>query len=121
MNLNNKLHQAKLSEWASRFADQKASGLTVRKWCDLNGLSIHKYNYWKHQLKEEVVGSALPDIVPVSLPSGSIPAMPSRVIDRTNRAIRVMIPISINSIDFEIDSSVTEDFLCTLIRAVHHA
>ena len=48
MNSHQKLHQALLSEWASRFADQKASGLTVRDWCSQDNLSIHKYNYWKH-------------------------------------------------------------------------
>ena len=54
MNAKQKLHQARLSEWAARFSDQKASGLTVRQWCEKNEISIHKYNYWKHQLREEV-------------------------------------------------------------------
>ena len=54
MNSHQKFHQAHLNEWASRFADQKASGLTVRDWCSQNNLPIHKYNYWKHQLKEAV-------------------------------------------------------------------
>ena len=62
MNAKQKLHQAHLREWAARFADQKASGLTVRTWCEQNDLSIHKYNYWKHLLKEEVVDQVLPDI-----------------------------------------------------------
>ena len=70
----------------SDFADQKASGLTVRQWCEQNHLSFHTYNYWKHLLKEEVVDQVLPDIVPLSLPvcsdSGSslettAPAFPS--------------------------------------------
>lgn len=30
MNAKQKLHQARLSEWAVRFSDQKASGLTVQ-------------------------------------------------------------------------------------------
>ena len=127
MNLNNKLHQAKLSEWASRFADQKASGLTIHEWCDANGISFHKYNYWKHQLKQEVVNNALPDIVPVSLSAAPVQAASSfetSVIDsglRANCAIRAMLPITINGISFELDPSVTEDFLSTLIRAVRHA
>lgn len=56
MNAKQKLHQVHLQEWAIRFADQKASGLTVRQWCEQNKLSFHTYNYWKHLLKEEVVG-----------------------------------------------------------------
>lgn len=60
MNVRQKLHQVHLQEWAVRFADQKASGLTVRQWCEQNNLSFHTYNYWKHLLKEEVVDQALP-------------------------------------------------------------
>ena len=67
MNAKQKLHQVHLQEWAIRFADQKASGLTVRQWCEQNNLSFHTYNYWKHLLKEEVVDQVLPDIVPLSL------------------------------------------------------
>ena len=68
MNARQKLHQVHLQEWTVRFADQKASGLTVRQWCEQNNLSFHTYNYWKHLLKEEVVDQVLPDIVPLSLP-----------------------------------------------------
>ena len=38
MNAKQKLHQVHLQEWAIRFADQKASGLTVRQWCEQNSL-----------------------------------------------------------------------------------
>ena len=71
MNAEQKLHQVHLQEWAIRFADQKASGLTVRQWCEQNSLTFHTYNYWKHLLKEEVVSQALPDIVPLSIPAVS--------------------------------------------------
>lgn len=53
MNAKQKLHQIRLQEWAGRFAEQKASGLTVRQWCEVNHFSFHTYNYWKHLLKEE--------------------------------------------------------------------
>ena len=52
MNAKQKLHQIHLQEWTVRFAEQKASGLTVRQWCEQNHLSFHTYNYWKHLLKE---------------------------------------------------------------------
>ena len=55
MNAKQELHQAHLQEGATRFADQKASGLTVKQWCEQNLFYIHTYNYWKHLLKEEVV------------------------------------------------------------------
>jgi hypothetical protein len=69
MNAKQKLHQAHLTEWAARVSEQKASGLTIRQWCEQNNISIHKYNYWKHQLKEQVVDQMLPEIVQLSIPA----------------------------------------------------
>ena len=135
MNAKQKLHQAHLREWAARFTDQKASGLTVRAWCEQNQISIHKYNYWKHILKEEVVDQALPEIVPLSLPASFTASDPAalQTVDQdltmTNRANRVIrtnytntnIRLCIDGVAIEIDSSVPEEFLRTLVRAVHYA
>ena len=130
MNARQKLHKIHLQEWTVRFADQKASCLTVRQWCEQNNLSFHTYNYWKHLLKEEVVEQALPDIVPLSLPvlSDSSSSLETTVPDvrsiRANRSIRSNnsnVQMLINSISIEIDSSVSEEFLYKLIRAVCHA
>lgn len=116
MNTSQKLHQTKLNEWANRFKEQKASGLTIRKWCEQNQLSIHAYNYWKHLLKKEVVDQMLPDIVPIPLP---VPSQEpgAAATDRANctiRANRATLPItslirfSINGTVIEIDDSVPE-------------
>ncbi|MGN1198419.1 MAG: IS66 family insertion sequence element accessory protein TnpA [Acetatifactor sp.] len=48
MNSKQKLHQIKLTQWASRFQEQAASGLTVKARCVKNNVTIHTYNYWKH-------------------------------------------------------------------------
>ena len=58
MRTNDKIHQLNLTEWAARFVEQKASGLTVKQWCEQNNYTIHTYNYWKHCLKEEVASQA---------------------------------------------------------------
>ena len=138
MNAKQKLHQANLTEWAARFSDQKASGLTVRQWCEQNQLSIHKYNYWKHLLKEEVVDSLLPDIVPLSAPSSLRASEPNvspvAVSEQlhavrancANRTIRETYPdanvrLCVDGVSLEFEPSISEDFLRTLIRAVHYA
>ena len=113
-----------------RFADQKASGLTVRQWCEQNKLSFHTYNYWKHLLKEEVVDQSLPDIVPLSLPvfSGSdsssgttAPAFPSIRAIRSIRSNNSNVKMLINGVSIEIDTAISEEFLGKLIKAVCHA
>lgn len=130
MNARQKLHQVHLQEWTIRFADQKASGLTVRQWCEQNNLSFHTYNYWKHLLKEEVVDQALPDIVPLSLPvlsdsdsslGTTSPAFSSIRADRSIRSNNSNVKMLINGVSIEIDTSVSEEFLGKLIKAVCHA
>ena len=130
MNAKQKLHQVHLQEWAIRFADQKASGLTVRQWCEQNSLSFHTYNYWKYLLKEEVVDQSLPDIVPLSLPvlSGSdsssgttAPAFPSIRANRSIRSNNSNVKMLINGVSIEIDTAVSEEFLGKLVKAVCHA
>ena len=37
------VNRAKLEAWASHFAEQKASGLTVADWCQRNGISRNSY------------------------------------------------------------------------------
>ena len=128
MNARQKLHQVHLQEWAIKFADQKASGLTVRQWCEQNHLSFHTYNYWKHLLKEEVVDQVLPDIVPIPVSAvpehqSSLEATEVRSI-RSNCAIRAnhsFVVLNINGISIEINDSVSVEFLSKLFKAVHYA
>ena len=127
MNARQKLHQLHLQEWTARLAEQKASGLTVRQWCDQNNYSIHTYNYWKHILKEQVADQLLPDIVPLSLPE-SLPACSDSSLpvhaDLTNRTIRAncsTVKLTVNDIVIEAGIDIPEDFLCRLIKAVRYA
>ena len=39
-------HSRKLAEWAQRVQSCRESGLSVRQWCDENGLSAKTYYYW---------------------------------------------------------------------------
>ena len=45
MNAKQKIHQSNLAEWAVRFKEQTASGLTVKIWCEKNGYSIHTFKH----------------------------------------------------------------------------
>ena len=131
MSTKSMLHQAKLNEWASRFADQKASGLSVTEWCEQNNLSQYKYFYWKRQLKEEVIEQALPEIVPLTMPSVQSPETQaahntSEITGATctscaSFASNFGARLFINGICIELDSSANEPFIRNLIKAVRHA
>ena len=94
MNSRQKLHQAQMKEWATRFADQKASGLTVKEWCDQNHFSIHRYHYWKRLLKDEIVDQVLPspDIVPILLPTTPSRYQPILQVVRLTQVVQVARP-----------------------------
>ena len=122
MNAKQKLHQLHLQEWAGRFAEQKASGLTVQQWCEVNHFSFHTYNYWKHLFKEEVVDQVLPDIVPIAVPT--VPDSNSSLEVTGISSIRSnqsAIELRINGFCIEIDTSVSAEFLSKLLKAVRYA
>lgn len=126
MSTNSKIHQIRLSEWAARIADQQSSGLSVPQWCEKNGITTHKYFYWKRLLKSQVVDQVLPDIVPVQLPSVSEPISPIHIPSSTYTSCATCTSctsarILINGISIELDSSASEDFIRTLIKAVRYA
>ena len=74
------VNRAKLEAWASRFSEQKASGLTVADWCQQNSISRHSYFYWKRRLKDEAVSQALPEIVPLAVPPVPVSVSNSQVL-----------------------------------------
>lgn len=126
------LHQAMLNEWASRFADHKASGLTVNEWCAQNGISRHCYFYWKRKLKDELIAQALPEIVPLALPDVSapeckpvvpVPSDDSRTSCTTWPTCTTNSPakIHIGNVMIELDASASENFIASIIKAVCHA
>ncbi len=133
MSTKSLLHQAKLKEWASRFVDQKASGLSVAEWCKQNKLSQYKFFYWKRLLKEEAIEQALPDIVPLAMPSVPNDIPQTQVVSqvptlaRENRASCTTFACNscarlfINGVCIEIEPSAPESFITNLIRAVRHA
>lgn len=129
MNAKQKLHSAKLAHWTALFKEQASSGLTVKAWCLEQGISIHTYNYWKHQLKMECLDSLLPsdhDIVPLTTPiiTATTPELlcPNDML-RNSRESRDYNAISISCRDVQITigSSVSEDRLFALLKAVRHA
>lgn len=36
--------------WEQRINEISRSGMTIKEWCEKNGISKHKYSYWKHKI-----------------------------------------------------------------------
>lgn len=130
MNTNQKLHQIKLQQWASRFQEQASSGLTVKAWCAENNITIHTYNYWKHKLKQEYVEASLTgqhDIVPITTPitppvlMNTNDFLPASHDVPNSRESHNSIAISIGDVVIQAASHVSDEYLLRILKAVRHA
>ena len=56
----------RLAEWQELLADQRSSGMSVKGWCESEGICVNTYYYWRKRL----VGTSRPasDAVPRWLP-----------------------------------------------------
>lgn len=59
--------EVRMRGWADQIKAQQASGKTVQKWCEENGINPKTYYYHLRKLREKCVVSA-PAIVPLGLP-----------------------------------------------------
>ena len=133
MSTKSLLHQARLNEWATRITEQKSSGLSVVEWCRQNNTSKDKFFYWKRLLKDEAFSQMLPEIVPLAMGSSvALPSQPQSTSPAhtsgctTCTSCTTFTPnscarISINGITIELDSSASEHFIRSLIKAVRYA
>ena len=61
-------HAALLQEWSARIAECRSSGMSVKGWCENQGIAIKKYYYWeKRFISEAIQQSNLPAIKQTSL------------------------------------------------------
>lgn len=52
--------QASMNQWALIIKEQRASGMTVRSFCNDRGLSWHAYYYWLRKIREALLDNNQP-------------------------------------------------------------
>jgi transposase-like protein len=45
-------HEVRLRHWAEVVREQKASGQSIKVWCETEGIPRHQYFYWQRKLRE---------------------------------------------------------------------
>ena len=113
------IDQAKLASWASMFSDQKTSGLSVAEWCLQNNISKNRFFYWKRKLKDEVISSSLPDIVPLSMTPSKSPSNELSNLQITRESCTSCATfqtscarVYINGVTVEFDASASDTQIC---------
>ena len=46
-------HAALLREWSARIAECRSSGMSVKGWCESQGIAIKRYYYWEKRFIAE--------------------------------------------------------------------
>ena len=65
--------ESKQALWSARLREHANSGMTIRSWCALQGVSEATFHYWRKRL----VASASPatELIAVALPGRQVPSM----------------------------------------------
>ena len=58
--MNKETKELRLAQWAGLIKEQKQSGLTVKAWCNQNGITKDAYYYWQHKVRKEVYDAIKP-------------------------------------------------------------
>ncbi len=61
MNVNQVKRATRLREWAKMAGDRQASGMTVKTWCERNGIKEARYYYGLCQVRKAVIKDFNPD------------------------------------------------------------
>lgn len=75
--IGNVKSDVRLREWETQIMEMQASGLSVRKWCEANGIKRKTFYYRLRKVRESCLNNLEPEqkIVPLRIPearSGSI-------------------------------------------------
>ena len=88
MTSNELKHEAKLQEWAARMQDCRGSRLTVRAWCERQGITSSTYYRWERELLDEVE-TAPPPSAPAVTFAELPPKQASRSVTERSATLRI--------------------------------
>ena len=65
--INGVKQEVRFRNWSEQIEAQQASGMTVKEWCEKNGIKPKTFYYHLRKHRENSIGSA-PAIVPLGMP-----------------------------------------------------
>lgn len=109
MSVNTQLavRSARLSHWAELLSQKAAGNMNVSDFCNANGITRNQYFYWLRRLREAAIegsGCTFAELVPPK--------------DRGSDSV---ITISVDNMNISVGSSISEEHLTMVLRAVKNA
>ena len=121
MSVQREVRNVQMQGWAHQIDDCEGSGLSVRDWCEENGVSPKTYYYHRKRVREEILekidsGSTNPmsQLVPKQVEVPVFAALP--VQRRSKTAVTVQIGAHVADIHNGADAETVEGVLRTLAR-----
>lgn len=65
--------QERLEKWNAAICAQKASGLTIKEWCEQNGINSNTYYYYLRRIRDAMLESSGPRLVEMEFPAADLP------------------------------------------------
>jgi len=121
MNVQGTVRRIRAQEWTQQIAECEGSGLSIRQWCEINGLSTKTYYYRRRRVREELLESIescettqLSKWTPAQMETPTFAAIPIR--RKNGTAVTVQIGLHVVDIHNGADAETVESVLRTLIR-----
>ena len=109
--------QERLEKWNEAICAQKASGLTIKDWCEQNGISPNTYYYYLRRIRDTMLESSGPRLVEMELPAADPPAGKSAA----QGGFLPRITITLRDCVIGIGESASPELISSVLEAVRHA
>ena len=109
--------QERLEKWNAAICVQKASGLTIKEWCEQNGINPNTYYYYLRRIRDAMLESSGPRLVEMEFSAADLPAGKSASPD----SFLPQITITLRDCAISIGETAPPELISSVLEAVRHA
>lgn len=114
--------QLSLSQWSDTIKDRNNSGLTVKEYCELNGVSRNAYYYWQRIIRQDLLDQAAvtqTSIVEIGIPDKpTAQPIPFSVGMQSNT--EDLLEMTLNDITLRVTDKTSPELLARTLEVIHH-
>ncbi len=105
--------QIRIQQWTEIFKDKAASGLKVKEYCQLHGITKDAYFYWLKKVREAAIESSGIELVELKEPA----SLPPSVISGADTVFKTEATISSGNFTISVNSNTPKELLISLMEA----
>ena len=114
--------QVRLQEWMELIREHNSSGMTIREWCRVKGLSENQYYYWLRKIRKTACSAleSRSDLVPQ--PRDELPAFAqiNVIPDKHPDAPASGISIQVNKVSIHVGCDVPARQIAAMMKVITH-